>query len=210
VEFRDRLAQGLRFLTLVILPSSVGMAVLARPLILGLLGHGSFSGDAGALTADVLSAFAVGLLGFSVYLFVMRGFYALQDTRTPFVLNVFENGLNVVLGVALVGRYGVQGLAFAYSAAYTIAAVAALAVLRRRVGGVGGRALMSPVARITVAATLMGLVVYAVSRAVGGDRGVDAAVRLAAGVSVGVVAYGIALVLLRVDDARRITGRLHR
>jgi hypothetical protein len=63
---------------------------------------------------------------------------------------------------------------------------------------------------MTVAATLMGLVVYAVSRAVGGDRGVDAAVRLAAGVSVGVVAYGIALVLLRVDDARRITGRLHR
>jgi putative peptidoglycan lipid II flippase len=209
-QFRDRLAQGLRILTLVVLPSSVGMAVLARPLIVGLLGHGSFSGEAGVVTADVLVGFAVGLLGFSVYLFAMRGFYALQDTRTPFVLNLLENGLNIVLGVALVGRYGVQGLAFAYSAAYVIAAVVALAVLRRRVGGVGGRRLGSPVARMTAAAAVMGVVVYAVSRAVGGDSGADAGVRLAAGVIVGVAVFVVALVLLRVDDVRRITGRLHR
>ena len=209
-QFRDRLAQGLRFLTLVVLPSSVGMALLARPLIIGLLGHGSFSGEAGVVTADVLIGFSVGLLGFSVYLFAMRGFYALQDTRTPFLLNLLENGLNVVLAIALVGRYGVQGLAVAYSVAYMVAAVVALSVLRRRVGGVGGRALASPVARMTVAAAAMGAAVYGVSRVVGGDSGAEAGVRLAAGVVVGVVVYGAALVLLRVEDARRITGRLRR
>ena len=207
---RDRIAQGLRVLTLVVLPSAVGMGVLARPLIVGLLGHGAFSGAAGLLTADVLSNFAVGLLGFSIYLFALRGFYALHDTKTPFVINVVENGLNVVLGVALVGRYGVQGLAFAYSVAYIVSAIIALAVLRRRTGGIGGRSLADPLLRIAAAATVMGVAVWLASQAVGSDAGSGAVERLATGVVVGVAVFGAGLVVLRVDDVRQITARLRR
>ena len=46
----------------------------------------------GAATADTLACFAVGLFSFSAYLFTLRGFYAMQDTRTPFLLNCVENG----------------------------------------------------------------------------------------------------------------------
>jgi putative peptidoglycan lipid II flippase len=207
---RDRVAHGLRLVTLVVLPSAVGMGVLARPLIVGLLGHGAFSGEAGVLTADVLSNFAIGLLGFSVYLFAMRGFYALHDTKTPFVINVIENALNVVLGLALVGRYGVQGLAFGYSVAYTVAAVIALAALRRRVGGIGGRALADPVLRIAAAASVMGIAVWLASRSIGADSGTGAFTRLAVGVVVGVAVFGAGLVVLRVDDVRQIATRLRR
>ena len=207
---RDRVAQGLRVLTLVVLPSAVGMGVLARPLIVGLLGHGSFSGAAGLLTADVLSNFAVGLLGFSIYLFAMRGFYALHDTKTPFIINLIENALNVVLGVALVGRYGVQGLALSYSLAYTIAGVLALAALRRRIGGIGGRRLAGPVIRMAVAAAVMGIAVFALTRPVGSDVGSGAVARLGVGVVIGVVVFGAALLAMRVDDVRQITARLRR
>ena len=207
---RERVAQGLRLLTLVVLPSAVGMAVLARPLIVGLLGHGSFSGAAGLLTADVLSNFAIGLLGFSIYLFAMRGFYALHDTKTPFVINLIENALNVVLGVALVGRFGVQGLAFAYSIAYTLSAVLALAALRRRIGGIGGRRLAGPVLRMTAAAAVMGVAVFVLTRPIGSDSGGGAIARLVIGVVIGVAVFGAGLLALRVDDVRQITARLHR
>ena len=54
---------------------------------------------AGPLTAEILQAFAVGLPGFSVYLYVLRGFYAHGDARTPFIINVFENLVNIALAV---------------------------------------------------------------------------------------------------------------
>lgn len=204
-SFRDRVSQGLRFIVLIVLPSAVGMAVLARPLIAGLLGHGAFTGAASVLTADVLACFAVGLVGFSIYLFALRCFYALQDTRTPFLLNVVENTLNIVLAVALVGRYGVQGLAVAYSVAYSVGAVAALAALRKRVGPIGGRRLVDPVLRMAAASVAMGIVVLVASRSVGGDTGAGAGVRVGVGVLVGMAAYAGLLVALRVEDARRIT-----
>jgi putative peptidoglycan lipid II flippase len=208
--FRDRFSSGLRLMTLVVLPSAVGMGVLARPLVVSLLGHGSFTVDAQLLTADVLTNFAAGLLGFSVYLFTLRAFYAMHDTRTPFLLTVFENVVNVVLAFALFDRYGVQGLAFAYSAAYVVAALAALIALRRRIGLLGGRQLGASTLKITVASVAMGVVVWAVSHAVGAPFGSGAAVRLALGVIVGAVVFGALAFALRVEEAREVVARLAR
>src|SRR5439155_25037046 len=140
----DRLSYGIRLMALVVLPSSIGMIVVARPLIVALLGQSFLP------TADVLANFAVGLLGFSMYLFILRGFYALHDTRTPFFLNLVENGINIVLAFALIGRWGAQGLAFSYSVAYMVAAVAAFAALRRRVGPIGGRGIARSTGRVAV------------------------------------------------------------
>ena len=90
-------------------------AVLAQPM-LGVLVRGGFDAHDAAVTADTLQAFAIGLVPFSVYLYAMRGFYALQDTRTPFLVNAFENGCNIVLALALFPSLGVQGLALAWPA----------------------------------------------------------------------------------------------
>jgi putative peptidoglycan lipid II flippase len=204
VQFRDRLSYGIRLMTLVVLPSSIGMAVVARPLIVALLG------DSFLPAADVLSNFAIGLLGFSLYLFVLRGFYALHDTRTPFFLNLLENGLNVVFAIALVGRFGAQGLAFSYSIAYTVAAVVAFAALRRRVGRLEGRRLAATTGRIAIAAGVMGLVTWAVTRSIGSPTGGGAIVRLVVGILVGVVVYGACLLLLRVEEVSALRTRLLR
>jgi putative peptidoglycan lipid II flippase len=209
-RFRDQLSAGIRLMALVILPSSIGMLVVARPLIVGLFVHGSFSTTDAVLTADVLANFAVGLLGFSLYLFVLRGFYALHDTRTPFVLNLMENSLNVVLAFALVGRFGVQGLAFAYSAAYVVTAALAFAALRRRVGRLEGRRLLDSTARVAIASGVMGSVVWWVTRAVGSPTGSGAILRLVLGVVVGIVVYGAGVLLLRVEEIDALRRRFRR
>ncbi len=203
-RFRERLSYGVRLMTLVVLPSSIGMIVVARPLIETLLGQSFLP------TADVLANFAIGLLGFSMYLFILRGFYALHDTRTPFLLNCFENAINVALAFALVGRFGVQGLAFSYAAAYTLAAVVAFVALRRRVGRLEGRRLAMTTARIAVAAGAMGLVTWVVTRSIGSPVGSGALVRLAVGVAVGMVVYGCLLLLLRVEEIEWVRDRLRR
>ena len=58
------------------------------------------------------SGLSIGLVSFSVYLYALRGFYVLQDTRTPFWINAIENAINIALAVALFPSLGVQGLAF--------------------------------------------------------------------------------------------------
>ena len=65
--------------------------------MLGVLVRGGFRPHDAAVTADTLQALAIGLVPFSVYLYTLRGFYALQDTFTPFLINAIENGVNVVL-----------------------------------------------------------------------------------------------------------------
>ena len=208
--YRKRFSTGVRLMALVILPAATGYVVLARPIVSALLERGALSVDSAELTADTLAAFALGLFGFSIYLFALRGFYALRDTRTPFVLNVGQNVLNGVLAVALVGPFGIPGLAAAYAAAYTVAAVASLVVLQRRVGSLDGRRSARSIGRIVAASLTMALAVWLVARSVGDADGVGALVRTGAGVVVGAVVFAVATVVLRVEEVAPLVARMRR
>ena len=75
-----------------------------------LLEHGEFTAADAADTSRALGGFALGLVGFSVYLFALRGFYAHQDTRTPFIINVVrEPDQHRAWPSRFVGRWGVLG-----------------------------------------------------------------------------------------------------
>ena len=206
--YRDRFSTGVRLMALVILPAATGYVVLARPIVSALLERGALSVDSAQLTADTLAAFAVGLFGFSIYLFALRGFYALRDTRTPFLLNVGENILNAMLAVALIGPFGIPGLAAGYAVAYTVAAVVALVVLQRRVGSLDGRRVARSIGKVALACVAMGAAVELVARNVGGPEGVGAAVRTGAGVAVGAVVFAVAIAVLRVEEVAPLVARL--
>ena len=206
--FRDRFGLGLRLLILVILPAAVGYVLLARPVIAALLERGAFGDTSGDLTAEVLAAMALGLVGFSVYLFVLRGFYALKDTRTPFLLNLFENAVNIALAFALVGRFGAQGLALAYAGAYSAAGLLSVFVLRRRIGGLDGRRTLSSIGRMVLAAGVMAGAVLVARELVGSDEGLGAVARTTAGVVIGAAVYLGALYALRLQELRELVARV--
>ena len=128
-EFREKFVSGLRLTALVTVPTSVFLVVFAKPIVATLLQYGNFDAIATANTARALTGLAVGLSGFSIYLFVLRGFYARNDTRTPFFINVFENFLNILFAFLLVGKYDVLGLGLAFSFAYLLSAGVALFAL---------------------------------------------------------------------------------
>jgi putative peptidoglycan lipid II flippase len=202
--FRNRMGYGLRLLVTFVLPAAAGYVVLADPVVGGLLQRGEFDPEDAVRTAEVLVPFAIGLPFFSAYLFVLRGFYALQDTRTPFVVNAVENGLNIVFAVALIrAGLGAPGLAAAYSMAYAFSAVVALGLLSSRVGGFALGKLARRLAPPVAAAVVMAVAVAFVSGLVGADTGIGAWVRLGVGVIVGMVVYGGLLVLNGAREAAR-------
>lgn len=211
--YRERFTLGLRLMGMVVLPAAVGYVMLARPIVSALLERGAFSGASAELTGDVLALFAAGLVPFSVYLYALRGFYALGDTRTPFLLNAGENGLNLVLAFALEPVLGVQGLALAYSVAYAVAAGAALTALWRRVGGPAPalrRDLGAALARAAAGCGAMAVTVLGVSQVLGAATGPGAVTRTVAGVAAGGAVYAGVLVALRTTELPSLRGRHHR
>jgi putative peptidoglycan lipid II flippase len=85
--------------------------------------------------------FATGLLSFSLFQLLLRGFYAMQDTRTPALINLGATAVGTAVNFIYFRYLGVKGLALGQTTAYTIATIAALLVMRARLGSIDGRRL---------------------------------------------------------------------
>lgn len=206
--FIDRTSMGIRLVALATFPAAAAMFVLRRPLIGVSLEHGNFDPADTIDTSRALAGFALGLVAFSVYLFVLRAFYAHTDARTPFVINLVQNVINIVLAIVLVGRFGVLGLAAAFALSYGIAALWALQVLTYKVRGFALRPIVGSMARMALAAVVMMEVTWVVARAVGGDSGLAALARVAVAGTVGVASYLVVLTLLGVQELRQLRDRI--
>jgi putative peptidoglycan lipid II flippase len=209
-DFVQQTSLGVRLIVLLTLPATAGMFVLRGPII-GLMQRDQFDATDAFNTSRALAGLSLGLVGFSVYLFVLRGFYAHQDTRTPFVLNVGENLLNIVFAVIFVDRWGVLGLGLAFAFAYLLSAAWALTVLRDKVGAFSLRPILSSGWRMLLAAALMAEAMWFVTRNADDDTGWSALGQIVVGGAVGIVVYlGVAFAL-RVPELawirRRIPGR---
>ena len=202
---RHEFGLGLRYIVVLVLPASVLFAVLAQPM-LGVIVRNQFTAHDAVVTADTLQAFAISLVPFSVYLYAMRAFYALRDTRTPFLLNAFENGLNVVLAIVLFPHFGVQGLALAWSGAYLVAAVGAIVVLRRRIGGIPDAAAARSVARAGIAALALAAVAAPIAGAIGRASPARALLATALAASAGALVYVVGLLVLRSEELGSLLG----
>jgi putative peptidoglycan lipid II flippase len=198
--FVHQVSLGIRILAVVTIPAGFAMFVLRRTIVGIALERGAFDAADADATARALGGFALGLVGFSIYLFVLRAFYAHQDTRTPFVINVVENVLNIVLALVLYDRWGLLGLGLALAIAYLVSSVWAIQILGYKVRGVPTRALATSVARMLLAGVLMAEAVWVVGRVVGGDTGTEAAVRLLVALPVAVVVYVGVLAVLRAPE----------
>jgi len=162
-EFKDSFSHSLRNVLLVTIPATVGLIVLRRPIITLLFQRDAFSESSTAATAWVLLFYAIGLPAFAGLKIITQSFYSFQDTRTPVKVGVAAMLLNLGLNLAVVYipwlrvhmREG--GLAFATSIAALVNFGILFYLLRRRLGPIRGRAIVSFILRISAAAAFMGL-----------------------------------------------------
>lgn len=205
--FSEHMTYGVRLTALLTFPAAAGLLVLSQPIIGLVLQHGNFNAVASANTSRALVGLSIGLIGFSLYLFVLRGFYAHNDTRTPFFINLGENALNIAFAFLLVGRYGVLGLGLAFSLAYFISAILALFVLHRKVPAFDSISVLRSLWTITLSSCLMAAVVAVSTRFIGSDVGLGALSRVMVGVTVGCLCYWLLLRIFRVGELQMLTQR---
>lgn len=209
-QLRSDFSLGLRMIAIAVLPASAVYLGLARPLVVALLQRGAFSAGDAAIVANTLALFAIGIFPFSVYLLSLRVWYARHDTRTPFLLNAFENTLNIVLAIPLYAWLGIPGLALAFAAAYWGAALVALVRLRTLLHGLDGTRIRSTVLRATGAGGLAGGVAWAAAQVLGWDTRAEAWASVIVG---GAAALGTALgalMVLGVAELRELMAAMRR
>jgi hypothetical protein len=127
----------------------------------------------------------------------------MQDARTAFRLYLLENGINIVLAILLVGPLGVRGLALSVSVAYSVAALVAMSVVRKRVGGLGGPDLTTPVRRVVGASAAMAVTTILALSVSGATSGSALLARVVFAVVVGVITYVGTAAILGSRQARR-------
>ena len=206
VAFRHRMAFGLRSILAIVIPSAVGMIILAHPLIDLVLDHGAETPARRhhrGRTGHVL----LGLPGFCTFLYMVRVLQSMQDTRTAFRIYLVENAINIVLGVALVGPLGVRGLALSVSVAYTAAALISLGVVARKDDGLGGQDLVVPVTRVLGSTAVMAVATVLAVNVSGATSGLALLGRVVFAVVVGAVAFVGATAVLGAREAKRAAGR---
>lgn len=197
---RERLSFGLRTTTFVIVPFAALFISLARPIVVAVLQRGAFSAADAEVVAQTIAAFSVGLVPFSIYLFSLRAFYSLQDTRTPFVLNCFENALNIALAFPLYYAFGVPGLALAFAGAYTGAAALTLWSLSRRIGDTDARRLGNMLVRSLLAGGLVAIAGWLVARGIGWSSTWAAIGATVLGTAIGFAEYVAVAAALRMRE----------
>ncbi|MCA1270415.1 murein biosynthesis integral membrane protein MurJ, partial [Streptomyces sp. 7G] len=209
---RDDISQGLRNSAVAIVP--VAFTFLALGLPMCTLLYASSGTEAARSMGFILMAFALGLIPYSVQYVVLRGFYAYEDTRTPFYNTVIVAAVNAAASalcyVVLPARWAVVGMAFSYGLAYAVGVGVAWRRLRNRLGGdLDGAHIVRTYARLCMAAVPAALVGGAVGFGILELVGTGALGSLAALICGGVLLLGIFFVAakkMRIEEVNGLVG----
>jgi putative peptidoglycan lipid II flippase len=195
-------------------PATLGLMVLAEPIVGLIFERGNFTVADTAATARALRFYAVGLVGYSVVRILSPAFYALNKSRIPVAASVASVVANIVLNVMLVREMGYAGLALGTSLAAALNAALQFGLLRQHLGGLDGRRIATSLAKVVAASLVMAGAAWAtdlwLDRSIPGDALVLRAARVGTTIAVALGVLAAAAWTLRLhelDEARSLIVR---
>jgi len=208
-------SRGIRSTLVLILPLATLLIVLASPIIT-LYRAGQFTTGDVPIVAGVLGWWAAGLVFFAAYMFVLKSFYALQDTKTPMITNVVATTLHIALYAALtagVGDWqglGLIGIPIADGIFFCTHTLILGIILKRRVGDIDGDVIALTAVKALLASAVGAGAAWALRFALGGVATLPGGflVQLVvAGAGGLAVAYGL-MAAMRVPELALVTDRI--
>lgn len=203
-KVRETIADGLSLTMMLNVPATVGLMVLARPIVRVIFERGAFTPEATIGTATALQFYAIGLLGYSFVRIASPTFYALGENRTPVKVSIATVAVNASLNIALVRLLGYRGLALGTSIAAMFNAAVLILLLHRRLDGLEDRRMLGAIVRIMSASAVMGAAAAATNAALvrwlPGDAIATQAARLAGAIAVALAVLALVAHALRIRE----------
>lgn len=207
-DFKPTLAKGLRLVAFLVLPSTIGLAILASPVISLLFERGSFDAQDRVETAAALQAYGYGLLFYAWLKVLQPAFYAIEKRWLPMIASFVALGLNLGFNYffVFVLKWGHESLAMTTSIVAGVNFIILYIAMSKFVGDLGTPALMSMFLKLAVAGGVMGGICFAANQLIFSDlAGMNFAVKgLALGGTIGVagLAYLAMTKVLRVTETQ--------
>lgn len=158
-DFLETISGAIRLIIFITVPISLGMMVLRFPLIRVLFEHGEFSAKDTAITAVPLLYFSLGITAQAIIQILPRAFYAFQNTWIPVVLGLIAMAASILWMFVLVGPLAAGGLALAVTLGAIIQMLLLFIVLRRKLGKIDGRRIVTAAVKTIAAALVMAVIV---------------------------------------------------
>lgn len=201
---RESVSNGLRMMLMLNVPATVGLFVLATPIVRLIFEHGRFTPADTAATASALVFYAPGLVGYSAVKLMSRAFYALGNSRIPMLASAVSVATNVVFSLLVIRLLGHRGLALGTALAALTNAGMLLFFLRDRLAGLEGTRVLMTLMKISAASLLMALAAYHAERLLHipfpGSHVSTQGVRVFGAIAVGVIVLAASAQLLRIEE----------
>lgn len=156
-DFVRTFSRTFRQILFFVIPLSVFILVLRAQLVRVVLGAGEFDWKDTTLTFQCLGVFALSLFAQSTTPLLVRAFYALHDTKTPFYIALVTEAVNIIGVLILLGRFQVVGLAIAFSVASVVQMLLLLFVLRTKFEGLDDKNIIKSVTKVALASFAAGV-----------------------------------------------------
>src|SRR5215469_16915178 len=163
IAFRNELARGMRLALLLTIPATIGLIMLAEPIMSVLYQHGKFGARETLESAGALRYYALGLSSYAALKVLVSAFYAIERRTTPMLVSIGAVGLNLLLNWIFTVRlgWGHRGLAFSTSCIAISNFVILYALMRRHLRLLETRVLITLLLKIGVASLALAAVCWA-------------------------------------------------
>ena len=212
----------MRTVAALIVPIAAVLFVTGSDLSILLFGYGAATPEQASLMGEIVSMFMIGLLPFTLFYVLLRGYYAMEDTRTPFYITVGLSAFWLITVVPLfeiapAGGAQVAMIALTYSLSYWVGLAVAWVLLARRVGGLSSGRTIRSLLRIGVAGLIsLGLMLgthvilgRTFSAQLPGDKLAVLLILVVVG-AVGAVSYWAVAWVLRIKEVAAVTNLVRR
>ena len=207
-KFNSTFRQALRMITWITLPVVI-ITYFTRGYVVNFIKNG---GD--PLIASVLATMVIAIFAQSLFHIASRGFYARQDTKTPFIISIIAIGLNMVLAVVFTKMgYGPEGLGWAQSIGAIVEIIILLVILNHRSKfSLLNKEFWSATVRMFIATAAAGITAYVLTKLfplLATDESFLATFPKFLFISVvSIAVYIIASLLLNIDEAKPVAARI--
>ena len=195
---KETLSFSLRVTFLIMIPASVGLAMLGMPIIKMLFQRGEFTDYSAYITNSALFFYAFGLCAYGGIKLLVTCFYSMHDTMTPVKTALASVILNVVLNLILMWPMKLGGLALATSISATVNFLILYFILKKRIGCLGTKEMVNSFLRVLLSSIIMGIVLKFLSAQAFCPKG------LILSITAGAITFMAAAYIFKVKELERI------
>lgn len=158
-EVKAKLSSTLNTLSFLLIPASVGVVILARPIVKVILCRGSFDETSIAMTSGALCCYTVGLSFLAIRDTLTKVFYAYKDTKTTTITSTAAIVLKIAISFFCAEKWGINGLALATSISAIFNSIVLYVLLRKKIGDFGLKSFASVGIKSLISAGIMALAI---------------------------------------------------